>query len=82
MLRQHRGLLLVNPGSLGQPFREFVAGRAPTLMPHAEYAVIEGANGRVGVDLRRVELDKADLRAEAAAAPENPLTPFLLEQYS
>src|SRR6185437_3372670 len=39
MLRQHRGMLLVNPGSVGMPFREYVGGRAPELMPHAEYAI-------------------------------------------
>ena len=46
LLRQHRGTLLVNPGSLGMPFREYVGGRAPTILDHAEYAIVEAARGR------------------------------------
>lgn len=81
MLRQHRGTLLVNPGSLGQPFKEYVNGRQPTILAHAEYATIEAHAGGVSVDLRRVALDKAALRA-AAQASDNPLSPFLVQQYS
>lgn len=82
MVRQHRGTLLVNPGSLGQPFKEFVAGGPPTLMSHAEYAIVEANSTGVSVNLHRVDLDKGALRAAAATASDNPLTPFLLEQYS
>jgi predicted phosphodiesterase len=82
MLRQHRGTLVVNPGSLGQPFKEFVAGQPPTLMPHAEYAIVEASPAGINVDLRRVDLDKTALRAAAATAADNPLTPFLVAQYS
>lgn len=82
MLRQHRGMLLVNPGSLGQPFREYVNGRQPSVMAHAEYATVEAVNGTVNVTLRRVDLDRSALKAAAAAAAGNPLTPFLVQQYS
>lgn len=82
MLRQHRGTLLLNPGSLGQPFKEFVAGRPPTLMAHAEYALVEATTAGVNVDLRRVQLDKKALKAAAATAADSPLTPFLVQQYS
>lgn len=81
MLRQHRGTLLVNPGSLGLPFKEYVAGRPPTLMTHAEYAIVEGSGGEVGVTLRRVAVDRAALRA-AVAASDIPLRPMLLAAYS
>ncbi|MCU1278878.1 MAG: protein phosphatase, partial [bacterium] len=40
MLRQHRGMLVVNPGSVGLPFLEAPAGGAPTVMAHAEYATV------------------------------------------
>jgi putative phosphoesterase len=80
MLRQHRGALLVNPGSVGMPFREFVDGRAPTLMAHAEYATVEAGDG-VGVTLHRVELDRKRLRASVEGS-DNPLAPSLQEEWS
>jgi putative phosphoesterase len=55
MMRQHRGILIVNPGSVGMPFKEYVAGQRPVILPHAEYAIIDDADG---VILRRVALDK------------------------
>jgi predicted phosphodiesterase len=48
MLRQHRGMLLVNPGSVGLPFKEHVAGRPPILLHHAEYATVEAVRGWMG----------------------------------
>jgi len=81
MLRQHRGMLLVNPGSLGMPFQEYVAGKAPTLMMHAEYAVVDVADGHVSVALRRVPLDRKALR-EAAGDSKCPLAPMLAQAYA
>jgi predicted phosphodiesterase len=81
MLRQHRGALLVNPGSVGLPFKEYVAGRPPTLMAHAEYATVEAAGGDVQVTLRRVALDKGALR-DAVRSWDNPLRGMMLEQYA
>jgi putative phosphoesterase len=80
MMRQHRGILLVNPGSLGMPFKEYVAGRAPTILPHAEYAVIESSPTGVSVILRRVDLDRAVLR-EAVRDSRLPLAAALMQQY-
>ena len=77
MLRQHRGTLIVNPGSVGQPFVEAPRGTPPTLMAHAEYAIVAPAS----VELRRVALDKRALR-EQAAAVDFPLRDFLLAQYA
>ena len=64
MLRQHRGMLLVNPGSVGMPFKEYASGGPPTILAHAEYAVVSADGGRVEVSLRRVELDKAALLSQ------------------
>jgi predicted phosphodiesterase len=80
MLRQHRGMLLVNPGSVGLPFKEYVAGRAPTLMPHAEYAIVSAERGVVSVDLKRVAVDGAAHRASLAGL-DHPLRAVLLDQY-
>ena len=81
MLRQHRGTLLVNPGSVGLPFKEYVAGRPPRVLAHAEYATIEAVRGAVSVELRRVHLDKGALR-DAVAASDFPLRGMLLQEYA
>jgi putative phosphoesterase len=80
MLRQHHGDLLVNPGSVGMPFRDYVAGQEPTLMLHAEYAIVEGAGGHVSVILRRVPLAPSALQASVRGS-HNPMAPVLLTRY-
>src|SRR5262245_52291946 len=57
MLRQHHGSLLVNPGSVGMPFRDYREGHPPQLMAHAEYATVEARDGRIDVGLHRVALE-------------------------
>jgi putative phosphoesterase len=81
MLRQHHGRLLVNPGSVGLPFERFVAGAPPTVLPHAEYALVQFRGPDVSIDLRRVGLDRAELR-EAARSWHGPLASYLVEQYA
>lgn len=80
MLRQHAGMLIVNPGSVGMPFEHYVAGKAPKVLPHAEWAYVESIPGRVAVVLQRLELDPAALYA-AADASDNPLAPALKANY-
>jgi putative phosphoesterase len=81
MLRQHDGRLLLNPGSVGLPFRAFVNGGPPVVLPHAEYAVVETRGRDVAVALRRVELDGARLRDQTRAWRE-PLGEYLMAQYA
>lgn len=81
MLRQHRGMLLVNPGSVGMAFKEHVAGGSPTLLPHAEYATVEALRGRIQVALHRVPLDQGALR-DTVRSSDNPLGGWLLQQYA
>ncbi len=81
MLRQHRGFLLVNPGSVGIPFKEYVGGGPPTVLPHAEYATIESTGGNVSIQLHRVPLDRAALR-KAALSVDNPICASLAEMYA
>lgn len=86
MLRQHRGALLLNPGSVGIPFKEHMPGQPPAVLPHAEYAIVEarsaGGSAGISVELRRVPLDRAALRRAAESAPDNPITGYLVAQYS
>ncbi|TFV42530.1 metallophosphoesterase [Bradyrhizobium frederickii] len=81
MLRQHRGSLVVNVGSVGMPFKEYVAGARPTILTHAEYAVVEEAGGVVGVTLYRVPVDKNALQ-DSLAQTTNPLRDWLIQQYA
>jgi putative phosphoesterase len=81
MLRQHRGMLLVNPGSVGIPFKEYAAGQAPTLMAHAEYATVEATRGEISVTLHRVPLDRSALR-QATSTSDYPLRDVALQQYA
>lgn len=81
MLRQHKGTLIVNPGSVGFPFKEHVQGRPPELLAHAEYAIVETGRGAISVDLRRIPLDTDALR-EASEASDCPLRGYMLQQYA
>ena len=85
MLRQHRGQLLVNAGSVGMPFEEhFDAGgpaAPPRILDHAEYTLIQSRRGRVHVELRRVPLDRSQLH-KAALDSNNPLRDMLAAQYA
>jgi len=83
MLRQHRGAWIVNPGSVGMPFREYVGsggGRPPTILPHTEFAVVERDGHGARVTLHRLPLDRAALAA-AAEGCDNPLSPSLAAGY-
>jgi predicted phosphodiesterase len=72
MLRQHRGVLVVNPGSVGAPFAELPGNGPPRILDHAEYACVEVDRGDVGVTLHRVALTHSELR-NAALASTNPM---------
>jgi putative phosphoesterase len=57
LLRRHLGSLLVNPGSVGLPFRH---QPGPVRMARwAEYGVVTSEGGSIGVDLRRATYDVA-----------------------
>lgn len=80
MLRQHRGRLIVNPGSVGMPFKEYAAGGPPSLLPQAEYALVESGPGSLTVSLKRLDLDFEAL-CRAVASDDNPLNPVLRGYY-
>jgi putative phosphoesterase len=81
MLRQHHGHLLVNPGSVGMAFKDHVNGGVPTILSHAEYALVAEAGGAIEVSLHRVPLDREKLR-RANSQSDHPLRDFLVQQYS
>ena len=81
MLRQHEGRFIVNPGSVGLPFKAYIGGKTPIVLAHAEYAMVEAQGGGVRVHLHRVPLDRTALQASVWAC-DNPLCDYLREQYA
>lgn len=78
MLRQHKGFLLLNPGSTGMPFKEYAFGKAPVILPHAEYATVEVDSAqKIEVTLHRVEVDQSRLRRSIVGS-KTPLKNALL----
>jgi hypothetical protein len=63
------------------PFKEYVAGAPPEVLPHAEYAIVEADAASVSVCLQRVALDKASLQSSVRAV-DYPLAAFLSKAYA
>jgi predicted phosphodiesterase len=58
MMRQHNGILIVNAGSVGLPFKQMPFTKSgPQVMPWAEYTIITSENRSVSVDLRRIPVN-------------------------
>jgi predicted phosphodiesterase len=51
------GTLVVNPGSVGLPFRGLPLGELQAISPWAEHALVRIEDGRLSVDLRRTDYD-------------------------
>ncbi len=58
LLRRHKDVLIVNPGSIGLPFEQIPFTGEPRLMPWTEYAIVEWVEGALGVELRRLPVDR------------------------
>lgn len=83
MMRQHKGIMLINVGSVGMPFEQALFIHAPRMLPWAEYAILQITPQGISTDLRRVDIDLAAVRAaalnstlpEARAWADNWMTP-------
>jgi len=60
MLRRLGESVVVNAGSVGQPFRRRQEGMM-RLSPWAEYCIVSYSDGKLGVELRRAPLDVESL---------------------
>ncbi len=56
MIRRYLETVIINPGSVGLPFREWWP-RPIRISPWAEWGIIEGEDGRLSMDLRRTPFD-------------------------
>lgn len=57
LARVVEGTLVVNPGSVGLPFRGIPFGGLQPISPWAEYGLVRIEDGRISVDLRRTAYD-------------------------
>lgn len=83
MLRQHRGRMIVNPGSTGFAFKECNPGAPPQVIPYAQYAMLDVACGGVTISLRSLPLSKSDRKIlyDSAEASDSPLREYLMHAY-
>jgi putative phosphoesterase len=56
MIRRYQSSVIVNPGSVGLPFREWWP-RPVRISPWAEYGIVGGEDGHLSIDLRRTPFD-------------------------
>jgi len=61
LARMVEGRLVVNPGSVGLPFRGVPFGELQLISPWAEYALVDIENGRLSVGLRRAHYDVEEM---------------------
>jgi len=54
MMRQHKGIMLINTGSVGMPFEQALFVHSPRYLPWAEYAIVNCEHNVVSVELKRV----------------------------
>lgn len=65
MLTQHKGMTLLNPGSVGMPFEYPLNGHNRRAFRRAEYAIVDMTDGKLTVDLRRLPIDFEQLAKTA-----------------
>lgn len=63
LFRRHRGIILVNPGSVGMPFSEYGYAGGVQVYGHAEYAVLSVTGSLVDVEHRQVPVASESLEA-------------------
>jgi len=68
LTREHRGMLLCNPGSLGLPFAAYVAGRPPMILPRADFGVVVADDDGVRFEQHSLPLDPGALIAQLGEA--------------
>jgi putative phosphoesterase len=80
LARQHKGKLLLNPGSVGMPCEFPMRGPNQRILRWAEYAILEIANGRFSASLHRLPID-FERMAQIARASGLPDVEFWLSTW-
>jgi len=81
MVRHHRRLALLNPGSVGMPFEFPMTGPNQRAIRRAEYAIVDIADDRFSIDLHQLPIDFEHL-AQVARASGMPDVEFWLSTWS
>ena len=81
LVRQHKGTLLLNPGSVGAPLEYPMRGPDQHVFRRAEYAILELNDGRLTTNLYRLPIDFEYL-AQVARASGLPDVEFWLSTWS
>ncbi|MBI5839354.1 MAG: metallophosphoesterase family protein [Chloroflexi bacterium] len=81
MLRQHNGRMIINPGSVGNVFlAPPKLDTQPTLLPWAEYAIVNWQDGQVSAEFKRVAYNIERLY-QTIRDSSIPLKDWLLTQF-
>jgi len=81
MLRQYDGMMIVNPGSVGNAFlAPHTSQKQPTLMPWAEYAIVNHQDSQITVEFKRISYD-LDHLFQTIQETDIPLKDWLLTQF-
>jgi len=81
MMRRYGEKLILNSGSVGNAFKfAYSPGNPPSLLPWAEYMIVEQVDNSLGVHPRRVYFDTAEVQ-KAAQESGMPGTAWWLRQY-
>ena len=81
MVRHHRRITLLNPGSVGMPFEFPMTGPNQHAIRRAEYAIVDIADDRFSIDLHQLPIDFEHL-AQVARASGMPDVEFWLSTWS
>jgi predicted phosphodiesterase len=81
MMVPFKGSMIVNTGSVGLPFEEFVDGKEPVILETAEYATVAFDEYGTHIEFHHVPLKRSILK-ESIIHWDNPLRPHRLKQYS
>jgi putative phosphoesterase len=68
MTRQHKGRLIINPGSVGMPFEFPSPGEKMHMLRWAEYAIVDHTDRKLTVTLHRLPIDFDQLTKVARAS--------------
>ena len=80
MLNRYHGNIMVNVGSVGQPFAEYVNNETPRILPYAEYTILHCKTDAIEVNLKRIDIDRKKIKIILLAS-DFPMKEFLMKQY-